>query len=308
MSDQHEAPTTLDQFAAQLEQADDNAEPETEAQNEGEQEAGESEVETTDEAVESEGEQPGEPESLDDKVVKWSTASGDEFEVPVAELKQGYMRHQDYTQKQQNFAVEREQAVKQVNEQFQTVQTFAQEYGQLHSIEQQIAAYEQAIPTMDKYSDPVSYFDAVTTLQTLKENRNGLANHVQSLIGQSKAQQEQDHATKKQGVIAAVKALPGFSNELVQQLNTTAGVHGYTQDDLTAMTDPRFVGLLHDAMQFRALQAKRPEAMQKVKGAPVKQTRQAAIAPDSTIQKQIRQFAGKKDMKSFAALYENTLT
>jgi len=308
MSDQHEAPTTLDQFAAQLEQADDNAEPETEAQNEGEQEAGESEVETNDEPVESEGEQPGEPESLDDKVVKWSTASGDEFEVPVAELKQGYMRHQDYTQKQQNFAVEREQAVKQVNEQFQTVQTFAQEYGQLHSIEQQIAAYEQAIPTMDKYSDPVSYFDAVTTLQTLKENRNGLANHVQGLVQQTKAQQEQSLAAGRQRVIDAVKSLPNFSMELVQKLNETALALGYTKEHLEKTTDSLLPALLHEVMQFRALQAKRPEAMQKVKGAPVKQTRQAAIAPDSTIQKQIRQFAGKKDMKSFAALYENTLT
>lgn len=304
MSDQEI--TTIDQLAAQLEQGDENAQPETDAQSDDHQAAGEPE-ETSDEAVESEGEQPGDPESLDDKVVSWNTASGDKFEVPVAELKLGYMRDQDYRQKTQNFAVEREQAVKQVQEQFRNVQTYAQQYGQLHSIEQQIAAYEQAIPTMDKYNDPVSYFDAVTTLQTMKEQRNGLANHVQQLVGQSQAQQQQNMVSQKQQLIAAVKSLPGFSDELVQNLHNTAGAHGYSQADLTNMTDPRFVGLLHDAMQFRALQAKRPEAMNRVKGAPIKQTKQAASAPDSTIQKQVKQFSAKKDLRSFAALLEHTL-
>jgi hypothetical protein len=309
--------TSIDQLAAAIEAAEqpeqdaqpgqeaEHAQPETEAQNDDQQGAGEGEEEQQ-QPVEGEGEQPA-TESLDDKVVSWETGSGEKFEVPVAELKQGYMRDQDYRHKTQNLAQERDEAVKQVHQQFQSVQTYAQELGTLHAINAQIAAFEQAIPTMDKRDDPISYFDAVTQLQQLKDHRGGVATRLQQVEQQRAAEQQQMLAQAQQKMFEEIQSLPGFGKELLGKLDNAATGYGYKPDEIRAVSDPRFVRMLHDAMQYQALQAKAPATVQKVKAAPIKPTKQASTAVSSGIEQQVKQFAKKKDLASFAALYQHTL-
>jgi hypothetical protein len=307
-----EAITTIDQLAAQLEAADtpqeddENAQPEAEAQSDDQQEAGEPQ-EDQEQPVEGEGDQPA-TESLDDKVVAWETASGDKYEVPVAELKNGYMRTEDYTRSKQNLSVEREQAAKQIQEQFQTVEAYAQDFGALYALNNQVAALEQSIQTLDKNSDPIGYFDAVTQYQMLKDQRNSVASKLQQVNQQRGAQMQEYLAQAKHKMAQELQsAIPGFGKELLTKLDSTAGEYGYTSQDLQMVTDPRFVKVLHDAMKFRDLQAKKPETVNKVKAAPVKPTKQASTAVDSGIQKQVKQFSQKKDLKSFAALLQHTL-
>lgn len=312
MSDQ--AITNIDDFATALAAAEEPqdapaAQPDEPEAAEGEPAEPAEEVEgEPEEPVEGEGDQPDEPESLDDKVVTWETASGDKFEVPVAELKNGYMREQDYRHKTQNLATEREQATKAIQEQFETVQTHAQDFGTYYAIEAQIAALEQAIPTMDKHSDPVAYFDAVTQVQQLKEHRNGIATRIQSLQQQRTAEQQQRIAEGQQKMVQELSTtLPNFGPELVQKLNKTGQDYGFKPDELTVVTDPRFVRILHDAMQFKALQEKTPATVNKVKAAPVRPTKQAASAPASVIEQRVKQFSKAKSLENFAALYEQTL-
>lgn len=310
MSDQ--AITSIDQLAQALAAEDEPqdapaAQPEAEAVESEPVEQAE-EVEGEPKApVEGEGEEPA-TESLDDKVVSWETASGDKFEVPVAELKNGYMREQDYRHKTQNLAAEREQATKAIQEQFETVQTHAQDFGTFYAIEAQIAALEQAIPTMDKHSDPIAYFDAVTQVQQLKEHRSGLATRIQSFQQQRAAEQQQRIAEGQQKMVQELSTtLPNFGPELVNKLNTTGQEYGFKPEELTVITDPRFVRILHDAMQFKALQAKKPEVVNKVKAAPVKPTKQAASAPASVIENRIKQHSKQRSVGSFAALLEQTM-
>lgn len=310
MSDQ--AITSIDQLAQALAAEDEPqdapaAQPEAEAA-EGDPAEPAEEVEGEPEApVEGEGEEPA-TESLDDKVVSWETASGDKFEVPVAELKNGYMREQDYRHKTQNLAAEREQATKAIQEQFETVQTHAQDFGTFYAIEAQIAALEQAIPTMDKHSDPIAYFDAVTQVQQLKEHRSGLATRIQSFQQQRAAEHQQRIAEGQQKMVQELSTtLPNFGPELVNKLNTTGQEYGFKPEELTVITDPRFVRILHDAMQFKALQAKKPEVVNKVKAAPVKPTKQAASAPASVIENRIKQHSKQRSLGSFAALLEQTM-
>lgn len=307
-----DAITTIDQLAAQLEavdtpqEDDDNAQPAEEAQNDVPQEGDEPEVEQA-EPVEGEGDQPV-TESLDDKVVAWETASGEKFEVPVAELKNGYMRDQDYRHKTQQFAQEREQAAKQVQEQFQTVEAYAQDYGALYALNTQVQSLEQLIPTIDKQSDLAGYLEAVAQYQMLKDQRNGVAQRLQQVQQQRGAQMQQHIAAAKQQMAEALqKDIPNFSPALVSKLDSTAGQYGYTSQDLQQVTDPRFVKVLHDAMQFRELQAKKQETVNKVKAAPVKPSKQASTAAPTGIEKQVKQFNGRKDLKSFAALLQHTI-
>lgn len=312
-----EAITSIDQLAAALaaddsQQADDqqqdveNAQPDAEAQNDGQQDGSEQDVDP-DQPVENEGDQPN-AESLDDKVVSWETATGEKFEVPVAELKTGYMRDQDYRHKTQNLAQEREQAAKHVQEQFQVAQTFAQDLGTLHIVNEQIAALEQSIPSMDKHSDPVAYFDAVSQLQLLERHRSGIATRVQQVQQQQQVERQQQHQQAQHKMLSELQtAIPNFGKELVGKLDTTAQGYGYSPQELQAMTDSRFVRILHDAMQFQALQAKAPATVNKVKAAPVKPAKQVATTPTTGVEINVKQFSKKKSLDNFARLLAHTL-
>lgn len=312
MSQEQESITSIDQLAAALvadesQEDAENAQPETEAQS-GEPEAQPEQEDEPLQPVEGEGDQPAAPESLDDTVVSWETGSGEKFEVPVAELKQGYMRDQDYRHKTQTFAQEREQATQHIQQQYQVAQAYAEDLGVLHAVNSQIAALEQAIPTMDKNSDPIGYFDAKDALQQLKESRSGIATRVQQAEQQRQAQQQQLHAQAQQRMVAELQtALPNFGPELFAKLDATAQGYGISSDELKAVADPRFVRILHDAMQFKALQAKAPGAVQKVKTAPVKPARQAATAPTTGLEIQVKKFAANKSLGNFAALLEKTM-
>jgi uncharacterized coiled-coil DUF342 family protein len=312
MSDQ--AITSIDQFAQALAAADEPqdepaAQPDEPEAAEGEPaEPAEAVEGDTDEPVEEvEGDQPEEPESLDDKVVAWKTASGDEFEVPVAELKNGYMREQDYRHKTQNLASEREQAAAHIQEQFQHVQAYKQDLGMVTAIDIQIQAIKDALSQSNVDDDPVGYLKATAQLQQLSEHRTGLANRMAQLEQQQQAQSQSQLAQKQQAMLAELQSLPNFGNELLTKLTTLGQELGYTADELSKTTDARFVRLLNEVSEYRALKAKAPAAVNKVKAAPIKPTKQAASAPQSAVEQHAKRFAQKKDKNTFAALYAQTL-
>jgi chaperonin cofactor prefoldin len=313
MATETESITSIDQFAAALEAADEpeqqddeNAQPEAEAQS-GEPDAPAEQEEEQAEPVESEGDQP-ETESLDDKVVAWETASGEKFEVPVAEMKLGYMREQDYRHKTQTFAQEREQTVQHIQQQFQAAQTYAQDLGVLHAVNSQIAALEQAIPMMDKHGDPVSYMEARDHLNSLKESRTDVTSRVQQLDQQRQAETQAQLQQAQQRMFADLQTtIPGFNSEMVTKISTTAQGYGFTQQELQAISDPRFVRLVHDAMQLKALQAKAPGAVNKVKAAPIKPVKASTTAAPTGVEQQVKAFGKNKSLANFAALYKSTL-
>ncbi len=137
---------------------EEEGQPETEL--ESSQEAGAEDQESPEQQVESEegdGEAPegeeaateddaaGQPETApaDDSVVKWTTASGETFEAPIAELKAGYMRQTDYTQKTQSLADERKQVEQALQHKVQEIERYTSEIGELSSIRQRVGQYEQ---------------------------------------------------------------------------------------------------------------------------------------------------------------------
>ena len=93
---------TLDSLAAALDDDEGQAEqaPGADDQQAGEQAEGEQPE--GEEAAEEEAGQAQAP--ADDAVVKWQLPNGETIEAPLAELKSGYLRQQDYTQKTQQLA------------------------------------------------------------------------------------------------------------------------------------------------------------------------------------------------------------
>ena len=306
--------TTLDQLAQAMaadeapegdeSQDVENAQPEEEAQNDDQPEA---EQEDGEQEGTEESEQPA-TESLDDTVVTWETASGEKFEAPVSELKAGYMRAQDYTHKTQQLSRERDAATQQVEQQLQTVQALSQDFGALHSTNQQIQQLESAIGAINQYEDPVGWNTAVNNLLLLRQHRDQVAGRInqfqQFRTGETQKQLADAQRKAAQELADPSTGIKGFGKELVQKLNATGHDYGFSDEELagTAMADARMIRVLHDAMQFRAMQAKAPKVLEKVKAAPQKPAKQTASKPASGIEKDIKQFSAKKDLNSFARL------
>ncbi|MCT9125406.1 hypothetical protein [Cupriavidus gilardii] len=309
---------TVEDFAQAMAAADEpegteaqeveHAQPEeVEAQNDDqpEQEQEEAEADESTDPDEPESDQP-EAESLDDKVVTWETASGEKFEVPVAELKQGYMRNQDYTHKTQQLAKEREIVQQEVQQQFQRAEEFAQELGALHAQNSYIQQLEAALGQIDRNTDPVTYNTVANDLILARQQRSDLAGRIAQVQQQrTYAQQQAMLEAQKQAVAelsAGPNAIPGFGKELVHKLNQTGRDYGFSDQELAMTTDPRYLRVLHDAMQWREAQAKKPEVVKKVKQAPPKPAKQTASRPASDIEKTVKQFKSKPTLDGLAAL------
>ena len=89
-------------------------------------------------------------------------------------------------------------------------------------------------------------------------------------------------AQRQQMLVEAQKELkqrlPSFGAETAEKIKTAARQYGLSDQELNQVIDPRYVHILHDAMQWQALQAAKPKAMQKVAEAP-KVVKPAAAQP-----------------------------
>jgi len=281
----------------------------TDALNESEDGQPDEEPETEEEVEEvedeeTEEEQP-EGESDEDPVIAWETASGDKFEVPVSELKQGYMRQQDYTHKSQALAEERRTVHEKVQEQYQQVEQYAQELGALSAQTAYIGQLEAAIGQIDRAQDPAGYNAAVSELLMAQRQRDGMAARITQAQQERTVKQREALATAQRQAFEELttgpNALPGFTVETIKQLNQAGNDYGITPEELSTLTDPRHIRILHDAMKYRELQAKKPEAVKKAKLAP-KRSRQTRSVPPSTIERTLKSFNANPSIESMAAL------
>ena len=102
-------------------------------------------------------------------------------------------------------------------------------------------------------------------------------------------------------------SIPGFGPELIGKLDTTAQGYGFTPKELQAISDPRFVRLVHDAMQLKALQAKTPGAVNKVKAAPIKPVKASTAAAPTGVEQDLKAYSKNKSLGNFAKLLQKTL-
>lgn len=244
-------------------------------------------------------------QSADDAVISWETASGEKFEVPVAELKQGYMRSQDYTHKTQQLASDRENAQKHIEQQLGHIQAYAKDHGELYSTHQQIQQLESAIGQINQEMDPVAYSTAVSNLMLLRQHAGQVAGRIQQYAAhKAHESQEAVKTAQKKAIeeLSGPNGIPGFGKELVQKWNETGRDYGFSDEELAATTDPRLLRVLNDAMRFRELQAKKPAAVGKVKTAPQKPAKQTASAPASNYERDTKAFSANPSVENFARL------
>lgn len=302
-----------DQGDENLDLDDENAQLEGEAQSDvTEQDTDEGDAlddSDADEQEDGEDDQP-EGESLDSKVVEWETAAGEKFSAPISELKAGYMRGQDYTHKTQELARDRDMVQQQVHQQYQKVEQYAQELGALQMQNVIVQQIETSLGQIDRHNDPVGYNAAVNDLIIAQRRRDGLAAQIAKVQQDRTLEQQQAHAVAQQQAIEALAsgpdALPNFGKELVNKMNAAGRGYGLSDQELKLIVDPRHIRILHDAMQYRALQEKKPQAVNKAKAAPARPARQTRSVPASSTQRALKQFNANPSIESMARLMSAT--
>ncbi|WP_370682259.1 hypothetical protein [Comamonas sp. GB3 AK4-5] len=288
-----EAPDAEQQGAAPQNEGD----PQADAEQEAEQAEGEAEA-----AAQEAGQAPEAP--ADDLVVKWKAADGSDIEAPIAELKAGYLRHADYTQKAQQLGEERRQAAEQVAQQHQHAQQLTRDHARLLQMTDQLALYQKADWDALYQQDPTEAGRLQAQWRQTEAQAQQLAHGLQLAAQQQEQQAAQRHQQASQEALAALQAaIPGFGAEQLTAMRDTGLAHGFTEAELSQVADARTLKVLHEAAQWRALQAKKPAVQQKVQAAPPKASKPgAAGVPPSKLDAAWKQLNARRDVNSLAAL------
>ena len=178
---------------------------------------------------------------------------GEEFEVTLDELRNGYQRQSDYTRKSQSLAEQR----KSYESNLQAVQAEREQYGKvLENISQfqdmEVSKLNQTDWVALKESDPMEYMEKRIELQEAKEKSNQLQAEQQRLSQQNQREyQEKLSDVLQQEAAELQKVLPEYADpksNMKQRLRNFALGQGFTEQDINSITDHRVVLVLHKAM------------------------------------------------------------
>jgi hypothetical protein len=242
----------------------------------------------------------------DDVVVKWATASGETIEAPLAELKSGYLRQQDYTQKTQQLADERKQASEAVAQQFQQAQQLTREQAKLMTLHDQLTEFQKADWTSMYAQDPQEAGRLQAIYQQRQHEAQQLAQsiHAKSQQHQQLQSQQLQEATAKAFAVLQ-RDIQGFGEQHVKAARDTALAHGYTDAELNGITDPRVFKVLNEAAQWRALQAKKPAVQNRVQATPPKASKPGVASTlTSKAETAWKQMQARGDVNSLAAFIQ----
>jgi Tfp pilus assembly protein PilN len=202
-------------------------------------------------------------------------ANGEELEVSLDELLNGYSRTADYQKKTQSLAEQRKsveaERVK-IDEAARTRDTYAQ---RLQVIEQLLSQQSNPENLQElKETDPIAYAIAVAErserdkqLQAVYAERVRVQQEQQAMQGQ----QLQRHVEHEQEKLKAV--IPEFKDDakaevIRRDIRSYAKSIGFSDQELSQVYDSRAVQTLYKAMQYEKLVAGKAGTTKKVASAP----------------------------------------
>lgn len=193
---------------------------------------------------------------------------GKKYKVPK-QLIQERMLQADYTRKTQELAEQRKAAETERTRQAESFEALRTEHVRVHTLESQIAAYQNVDWQTALAADPDNAriaLDQYRALQiTLEDAKRELSTKEQQRLDSqrqaaAKAIEETDRVLSRE--------IKGWSPQLARELVTLAGEYGVTQDDLLSNPNPRDFKILHELHTLR----------QQVKKQTTAQRQQAATA------------------------------
>lgn len=232
---------------------------------------------------------------------------GEEVEVTLDELVNGYSRQKDYTKKTQSLAEQR----KQFEAERQKVKQLEQEYAQrLQEVVEVTAQSQEQEPDWNALyeNDPIGYVKKKADWDAQQQQKNRRMQELQEL------QQRQYHEAMLRAREQLPEIIPEWRNEETakaekQKVVTWALSNGFSQEELSRATDPRAVAVMRKAALYDEMMAKKPSVEKKVKKAPKVTKSGSPKTKGQTDQRRLREMQGRiqksrgRDAISAAAQY-----
>ena len=264
--------------------------------------------------VESELTEEVEEEELEEQRFKVK-AAGEEKEVTLEELMQGYQLGADYTKKTQELAENRkavEAEAKAILEAKQVRDTYAQ---RLQAIEQFLTQGQDSSEDLAamKENDPIGYAVKVAELTEKKEQLAQVRAEQERIAQQQQADRQQEMARLvQQEATKLSQVLPEFSDptkgeQIRNEIRNYGKSVGFTDNELSQVYDSRHVLMLHKAMMYDKLQKSKPAVNKKVAQAPkmVKSGTKVKEGNRDIRKQQLNKLKQTGKVRDAAALFEN---
>ena len=242
-----------------------------------------SEEPTAETQEEQEGEQPegdeSEPELGEEESEEYDVevptytlnVKGKQVQVDLEELKNGYQKGADYTQKTQGLAEERRAFDAEKNAVIQERQQYNQALTQFQQLmNEQYQQYNNIDWAQLKEDDPIGYMTRKEEMRDI-ETRHQRAAQEQQQVTQ---QQQQQYARQHQELVAKEmdllgEKMPDWKNpdkraKLSEELKLYATNIGYTKEDLDGVTDHRSLLILNKARLYDKIQKSNPRKIKQV--------------------------------------------
>ena len=191
--------------------------------------------------------------------------AGQEFNVTLDELRNGYSRDADYRRKTEDLAFDKKQFMSESEKQRQDYSTKLSELNQMMSVAQQQLNAEINSADLEKLydEDPTEAAKIEHRLRRKQEKLNQAMQKTQS------EQKQQFDSYLQQQQKSLVSKLPEFSNpekasQLKSSMKSTLNSYGFNDQEIAQVYEHRIVMLVNDAMKYRNLQKAKPNIAKKI--------------------------------------------
>ena len=225
----------------------------------------ESEEEVSEQDVSQDEEQIDTQEKQEDSPSYTVKVNGQELDVTLDELRNGYSRDADYRQKTEELSHQRKQFQSESEKQ-------RQDYSQkLNELNQRLSAAQVDLNAEINSADLDRLYDedpteAARVERKLKKKQDALNQSIQQTQAEQKQQFEtflQDQQRK------LVSKMPEFSDpakasSLKANMKSTLNNYGFNDQEVAQVYDHRIVMLVNDAMKYRSMQNSKPNIAKKI--------------------------------------------
>ena len=248
---------------------------ETKEAEEVEQEApeeGQAEEETEEEVTEEE-----EYEVVAEEDLKYTIkVDGEELEVGIDELKNGYQRQADYTRKSQALAEQRKETENIQSERMQLEQERQMYANGLQMLQEQQSAKLNDFSSVDwenlKQEDPYAYMIKKDEFRDAQEKVQNVAQQQQHVYNEQMQQQQTVKAdfvrTEYARLVAALPEWEDKDSTIKKDVREYAATVGFRADEIDQLADHRSVLVIKKAMEFDKLTKKLSPKKKAVKKVP----------------------------------------
>ena len=249
----------------------------TEEAEEVEEEAPEEEEGQAEEETEEEVEEEEETEIVAEEDLKYTIkVDGEELEVGIEELKNGYQRQADYTRKSQALAEQRKETEAIQSERMRLEQERQMYANGLQMLQEQQAAKLNEFNKVDwetlKTEDPYAYMIKREEFRDAQERVQSVAQQQQHV---QQEQMQQQQAAKAEFVRAEyarlVEALPEWEDKgstIKKDIREYATTVGFRPEEIDQLADHRSVLVIKKAMEYDKLTKKVAPKKKAVKKVP----------------------------------------